>query len=142
VSDLSPTGRVTNPDAIISWKGFDGTSGIAWYEVSIDGGAFGQIGDRTSLTRHWSDGRHTVVVKAVDNAGHESLGETSFAVESGTVSFPITFQMIPLYFPAMGLGFLVLSYALLRRRRRKEREEPVPPTPYESDTGDADFSNL
>jgi hypothetical protein len=142
VTDLSPTGRVTNPDGVVSWTGFDGTSGIAWYEVSIDGGAFGPIGDRPSLAHRWTDGPHTVAVKAIDNAGHESLGETSFVVESGTVSFPIPLQAIPLYFPAMGLALLVLSFVLLRRRHRKERSEWSTPTPSESDFAETDFSNL
>src|SRR5207245_6084478 len=58
------------PDESLSWSGSDGGSGIARYEVSIDGAAFMSIGLETTLTRRWSVGTHLVVVRAYDTAGN------------------------------------------------------------------------
>src|SRR6266581_1962281 len=78
--DGSPTGVVTTPDVTITWTGTDGSSGIARYEVSIDGGPTESVGMTTSLTRRWSDGDHTVRVTAYDAAGNQDAKVIRFTV--------------------------------------------------------------
>jgi len=106
--------------------------------VSIDGGPFEPVGTVTSITRRLSNGQHTVEVRAYDNAGHESVTDSSFTVDASAGVFPGLFQAIPLYFPALGLGLLLVSYAfLLRRRRRREEkdQEEREQDEFESDFG-------
>src|SRR5213594_3458038 len=64
----SPSGVQTTPDVTITWTGSDTASGIARYEVSIDGGPTESVGMTTSLSRRWSDGDHTIRVTAYDTA--------------------------------------------------------------------------
>ena len=144
VSVSSPAGRVTNPAVTIAWTGSDSASGIARYELSIDGGAFESVGINTSVTRQMSNGAHKAQVRAIDNAGHESTTETNFTVESSGVVFPGLLQAIPLYFPAMALGLLLVSFLLIRRRRRqRERSDPrYADEEYEEQEEEDDTSDL
>lgn len=120
VEGLSPSGLVRDSEVIVSWAGSDAVSGIARYEVSIDGGPFEPFGLATSLTRSWPEGVHRVQVKSIDNAGHESVSETSFTVDSSSVVTPGLYQLIPIGFSGIALGLLLLSYLIHRRGRRKE----------------------
>jgi hypothetical protein len=144
LSVSSPAGRVTNPAVTIAWTGSDSASGIARYELSIDGGAFESVGINTSVTRQMSNGAHKAQVRAIDNAGHESTTETNFTVESSGVVFPGLLQAIPLYFPAMALGLLLVSFLLIRRRRRqRERSDPrYADEEYEEQEEEDDTSDL
>src|SRR2546428_5442208 len=56
----SPSGVQTTPDVTISWTGSGTASGVARYEVSIDGGATQSVGMTASLNRRRSGGGHTV----------------------------------------------------------------------------------
>jgi PKD repeat protein len=123
VEGMMPSGPVTTADVTISWTASDSPSGIARYEVSVDGGPFVSVGLETQITRHFSDGAHRVQVRAIDHAGHESVSSTDFTVAPSGVSLPGPLQAIPLYFPAMGLGLLLFSFLLIRRRHRKERAQ-------------------
>ena len=137
IDSLAPSGQVTDPNMPVSWTGSDSASGIARYEISIDGGAFEPVGTSTSVSRHWNDGAHHVRVKAFDNAGHENVADTDFTVQATGVFFPGPLQAIPVYFPAMGLGLLAFSYLLIRHHRKKEqRRHPA------SDRGDSDLDDL
>src|SRR2546426_794130 len=74
--DSTPPSLVANspsdplaPDGSISWSGSDSGSGIARYEVAIDGSAFASVGLQTTLTRTWTVGTHVVSVRAYDAPG-------------------------------------------------------------------------
>jgi hypothetical protein len=119
----SPSGVQTTSDVTISWTGSDAASGIARYEVSIDGGPAQSVGMTTRLTRHWSDGDHTVRVTAYDAAGNQDATVISFQVNpqsSGVFGF---FQTLPLVLPAIALGLLLFAVAFWRRRLRHNEEE-------------------
>ena len=120
----SPSGRVTTSDVTVSWSGSDGASGIARYEVSIDGGAFESVGLSTSVTRSMASGSHRVDVRAFDNAGHQSTTGTTFTVESTGNSIPGALQSMPLFLPLIALVLLMASFVLIFRHRRGNRIQP------------------
>ena len=67
----------------VNWSGSDAASGIGDYQVRIDGGQWVDNG-LTAQTSFASvtDGNHTVDVMASDRAGHSSLANVSFMVDS------------------------------------------------------------
>lgn len=66
-------------DVNINWTGDDEHSGIQYYEIRIDDGAWKDVGDKTSYTfEDLSAGEHSVMVKAVDNAGNERVETVGF----------------------------------------------------------------
>jgi hypothetical protein len=133
ITGLSPTGRVTNPNAAVSWTGSDDVSGIARYEVRIDGGAPRLIGTVQSYSQFWNSTSHTVQVKAVDKAGHESVAATSFTVEPEIFGSGGLLQILPAALPVVALALLVASYVLLRSRRPDQSANAfVPPVEYEA----------
>jgi hypothetical protein len=129
----SPSGIQTNADLTVSWTGSDAPSGIARYEVSIDGGPVQSLGTTTSLTRHWSNGDHTVRVTAYDAAGNQGTTTISFRVDPGSSGVFGVFQTLPLVLPAIALLLLLFGFAFWRRRLRRNEEE---------DRGDADVDDL
>lgn len=117
------------PDGSISWSGSDGGSGIARYEVSVDGGPFQSVGLQTSLARHWSVGAHVVVVRAFDAAGNLASSALQFNVAEGAGTQPGTqpgvFPSIPPGTPEVVLGFALVTIGMLFRPHGRVRR-PVP----------------
>jgi outer membrane protein assembly factor BamB len=90
--DAPPTVTITAPanNAILNsstvtvrWQGNDVGSGINHYETSIDGGGWINVGAATSKAfGSVSDGTHSVVVDAYDNAGNSESDTVSFKVDT------------------------------------------------------------
>jgi len=116
------------PDDSLSWSGSDAGSGIARYEVSIDGAAFVSIGLQTGLTRHWTAGTHVVVVRAYDAAGNAKSSVIQFSVaENPTSTTPSgPSPPTPPGIPEIVVGLLMLGISMWFRPRVKTRR-PVPP---------------
>src|SRR5881296_2387223 len=116
------------PDDSLSWSGSDGGSGIARYEVSIDGAAFVSVGLQTTLARYWTAGTHVVVVRAYDTAGNAKSSAIQFSVADNptptTPSGPS--PPTPPGIPEIVVGLLMLGISMWFRPRVKTRR-PVPP---------------
>jgi len=134
--DTTPPALLTNSpnvpigaDDSLSWSGSDGGSGIARYEVSIDGAAFVSIGLQTTLTRHWSVGTHVVVVRAYDAAGNAKSSPIQFSVaESSTPTTPSgPSPPAPPGIPEIIVGLLMLGLSMWFRPRVKPRRPNPPP---------------
>jgi len=127
VGTPSPSGSVSQSDVTISWSSSDAASGIARQEVSIDGGPFESVGLVTTITRHLSNGPHTVQVKAVDNAGRASTSQGHFDVESSAFSLPTLPLGIswPFALFVVVLG-LVTALVIRGSHRRQPRNRPRP----------------
>ncbi len=85
VEMIGPVGEgVLGPDDVtVSWEGFDNTSGISLYQVSVDSGTWIDNGlISTYVIRSPSNGRHTVTVRVFDHAGNFELGGLQFEVDS------------------------------------------------------------
>jgi|GEM_PF-2793394 len=90
---VSPSdGEISMIDAVrVSWTASDDVSGIAYFDVSIDGGApFWLSGDVMEYTfDELADGQHVVRIVAVDMAGNEGSDEISFTVDTVAPSLVI-----------------------------------------------------
>src|SRR5207302_1832023 len=78
---LDPSGRVSYSNVTVSWNATDGGSGIARFELSLDGGPFASFGTTPALTVDLPDGFHSVHLRAVDAAGN--VAERSTTLEVG-----------------------------------------------------------
>src|SRR5213594_1933834 len=119
----SPSGVQTTPDVTISWTGSDIASGIARYEVSIDGGPTQSVGMTTSLNRRWSDGDHTVRVTAYDAAGNQDATVINFRVSPGSPGVFGVFLTLPLVLPAIALVLLLFAIVFWHRGLRRREDE-------------------
>jgi len=119
---VSPTGAVTSTDVTVAWSSSDDASGIAHYEVSIDGGSFADVGTTRTLTAQWAVGSHAVVVKAFDVAGNSAETTITFQIQSNPTGFD-PLQLLPIFLvaPSIVLGLVLAAYGLVRRRHRRRR---------------------
>jgi hypothetical protein len=83
LSITSPTngGTVPSSSVTVKWMASD-SSGIAYYNVKLDNGAWIKV-DATSYTfTGVANGKHTVTVQAVDNAGNTKSVVVKFTVKT------------------------------------------------------------
>src|SRR5213594_3051276 len=113
------------PDELISWSGSDAGSGIARYEVGIDGAAFVSVGLQTSLVRHWSNGTHVVIVRGYDAAGNAKSSVMQFTVSDNASPPPPTLfgspPTAPPGIPEIVVGLLMLGVSMWYRPRVNTR---------------------
>ena len=113
------------PDELISWSGSDAGSGIARYEVGIDGAAFVSVGLQTSLARHWSNGTHVVIVRGYDAAGNAKSSVMQFTVSDNASPPPPTLFGSPPTAPPgileVVVGLLMLGVSMWYRPRVNTR---------------------
>ena len=120
----SPSVQIA-PDTLLSWSGSDAVSGIARYEVGIDGAPFVSVGLQTSLARHWSNGDHVVVVRAYDAAGNAKSSVMQFTVSDNSSPPPPTLfgsaPTAPPGIPEIVVGLLMLGVSMWYRPRVNTR---------------------
>src|SRR5712691_4880602 len=106
------------PDGSVSWSGSDGGSGIARYEVAIDGSAFISVGLQTTLTRTWTEGTHVVSVRAYDAAGNMKSAVIQFSVASNpTPASPSGAPGAPPGIPEIIVGLVIVAVSVWFRPR-------------------------
>ena len=116
VARLDPSGRVSSSNVTVSWNATDGGSGIARFELSLDGGPFASFGTTSALTVDLPDGFHSVHLRAVDAAGN--VAERSTTLEVGperpySLAAPLLFVVVA----AASAGSV--AFALYRAKNRK-----------------------
>ena len=118
-------GVLIAPDTLLSWSGSDAGSGIARYEVGIDGAAFVSVGLQTSLVRHWSNGTHVVIVRGYDAAGNAKSSVMQFTVSDNASPPPPTLFGSPPTAPPgileVVVGLLMLGVSMWYRPRVNTR---------------------
>jgi C1A family cysteine protease len=85
VDILSPSNDalISSSSLTVSWTGSDAVSGIDYYMVSLDQGAWIDVGAQTSRSfSGLAQGSHTVQVRAYDMAGNYETDEVSFTLDS------------------------------------------------------------
>ena len=118
----APSGVLTASEVVVSWNATDATSGIARYEVSVDGTPFASVDRETHLPLVVSDGDHVVLVRAVDEAGNAIVAEIRFRVDTNILSPTGPFKGVPLYvLMAAALASIVAVAVIVWRRRRADR---------------------
>jgi hypothetical protein len=95
LTNLSPSGHLTTSSVKVTWQGSDAISGIADYAVSVDGGAFQDLGMSNFTTLMLSDGTHTLTVRATSGAGQTSTQSTTVSVDTNTFSFTGPYSGLP-----------------------------------------------
>ncbi len=114
VRSLAPAGVVTSSVVPISWEVRDNTSGVARYELSVDGSAFGDVGN-ASDTLTLADGVHTVTLRATDVAGNNVTQTATFRVDTNPFSFSGPLAGIP---TVLTIAVVVAAAFVLWYRRR------------------------
>jgi hypothetical protein len=116
---LDPSGTVPSTNVTIAWSATDAGSGIARFEVSLDGGPFASFGTTNSLTLAVSGGSHSVHLRAVDAAGN--VGERSTTFQVGPER-PDLLAAGPLLFAGVTAASLgSVAFALYRTKNSKRR---------------------
>ncbi len=75
-------GWETSSPALILWTAEDQASGIDRYQVAVDGGVAANLGDRSWVSRELEDGSHSILVRALDNAGNVVEASVEFNLDS------------------------------------------------------------
>ena len=91
---VDPEGWTNNTEPIISFSTTDKTSGISHYLFSINDGEYIEITSPYKLPAQ-EDGRHTITVKAVDNAGWETISTTKVYIDTTPPITPENIRVIP-----------------------------------------------
>jgi len=116
LEDPSPVVTSSFP---VHWTGSDAGSGIAGYEIQVDGGAFQTVGIATSVTLDLADGVHTFTVRATDVAGNKETQTRSVSVDTNPFSPFGPLAGLPLFLLLLALAIAVTVLLLRRRRKRK-----------------------
>lgn len=126
-------GHYVANDVLVIWSGFDTGSGIAKYEVRVDGGAWQDQGTENSLLVRLADGKHVILVRAVDQAGNVRLQAMEITVDASVLSPSGPMGGAPLYalFLMIAIALLLLVFWLWRRRGAGQGapQPPAPPPP-------------
>jgi hypothetical protein len=98
-----PADWTNNTRPAVSFATTDVTSGVAGYEISVDGGVFTEASS-PCLLPELEDGIHTVTVKAFDRAGWSTTAETKVYIDTTPPGIPGGFKLVP------GNGKIILSW--------------------------------
>ena len=115
--------------AKITWNASDQVSGIDHYELSVDGKPFQLIESNTITLTGLPAGKHFIIVRAIDDAGHVSEKRIDFTVTSDD---GVSGESLILLLLILAATVSVPAYYLHLNRRKKERDdepgdEPAPP---------------
>jgi len=112
----------------ITWLGTDATSGIQFYEYSVDGGQMIAVDANVTAILDLAPGDHTVTVLAHDRAGNSKSATLSFSVRDKSIFASLGVLLLAVLAVIVAVTIIVLL--LLRRRRKKEEQTaPLPPPP-------------
>lgn len=74
----------------VTWTGSDVNSGVAGYEVRLDGGSWTNVGTGTSREfTGLNDGNHTVEVRAADLQGNTKTATVNFTISTSSWLLPL-----------------------------------------------------
>src|SRR5438093_7517006 len=121
---LDPSGIVSSTNVTISWSGTDDGSGIARFEMSLDGGPLAWVGTSNSLTADLPTGPPSVLLRAVDGAGNVAERTTTFQIGSKgfELAGPLPFAVVA----AASIGSVAFAwYWTKKSRRRSSGETPA-----------------
>ncbi len=137
---IPPIIKITQPsnnaildsgDITIKWVGWDNQSGINHYEIKIDDGNWVNVGKNTSYRVYLSVGKHTIIVKAVDNAGNSATSKINIEIsapagggsgEGGETTNPsgkATNWLLIILALIAAIVVASIIFALLKRKQRK-----------------------
>jgi hypothetical protein len=102
---------VKSSTVTVTWTGSDVNSGIAGYEVRLEGGSWISIGASTGREfTGLSDGSHTIEIRVTDNSGNTKLASVSFTVNTSSWLLPVA--------AVGGLATVIIVAVLFLKRSR------------------------
>ena len=116
--NAAPLGVTTTSDVTVSWEASDLTSGLAEFELSVDGGPFVSVGGNRSGALTLSDGPHRVTLKAIDAAGNVGMTTIVFRVDTNPFSPTGPYSGILTSFLIESIIAATTIFFILRRRKR------------------------
>jgi len=122
---LEDPSRMTTSSFPVVWTGSDAGSGIAGYEIQVDGGPFQTVGFATNVTLALADGVHTFAVRVTDVAGNKETQTRSVSIDTNPFSPFGPLAGLPLFLLVLALA-IAITVLLLRRRRKGERTPTEP----------------
>lgn len=124
IHQVTPSDVVTATEVTIQWTATDDVSGIARYEISVDGGPWTDVGPESAFRLQLEAGTHHVAIKIVDQAGNLAVSGTTFVVDpdgSDPADPNLLFGMLPAVLVlATILGIILVAVVILLRRQRDE----------------------
>ena len=117
---LGPSRIVTSSSVLVAWNATDAVSGVAVYEVSVDGAPFANLSLAEDVALSFADGEHYVIVRATDAAGNSATEVISFRVDTNVFSPTGPMSGLPTYL-LIELALVLAGVALLVRWRRRRR---------------------
>ncbi|MFP4662229.1 MAG: discoidin domain-containing protein, partial [Halanaerobiales bacterium] len=91
---IDPSDWTSNTQPVVRFETNDEVSGISHYELAIDGGSYTEIASPYKLPV-LSNGEHIITVKAVDNAGWETISTTTAYIDTEPPAVPDYFKAVP-----------------------------------------------
>lgn len=121
LSSPAPISPLSVSRVTVAWTGTDSLSGIAGYQISVDGGPYVDVGRVTQTNLTLADGAHSVVVRAVDAAGNPATAQTTLVIDTAPSAVPGPYDwMVPIGLAlVVGIAAVLAAFLLLRRRRRR-----------------------
>lgn len=123
---LGPTGTLHSSTVEVTWSATEAVSGLARYEVNVDGDGFVSVSTNTSVTLTLADGAHVVQVRATSGAGSTATASTSFAVDASFFSLTGPYAGLLILLIAIAAGAVVGAVLVIWYLRRKA-PPPAPP---------------
>jgi hypothetical protein len=132
---INPTYDVfTDTHVPISWKATDAPSGVARFEVSLDGNPFESVEMAMEHTFLVTEGDHTVTVWTIDAAGNSAQQSIRFRVDTNVFSISGPYHGAPTIggiVALVAIGLVLFWKLRPRRPSRLEEMKPVAPETIE-----------
>ena len=123
LSITAPTGSIKDANATISWDSGDNNSGIARYEIVVDGNPpIVAYNDTHRLVLNLPNGMHTVLVRAIDAAGNSAEQQITFSVDLETSKPPDQGQEMTILLLAVVIIGSIMLYFMLKRSPRSQQK--------------------
>jgi hypothetical protein len=165
-----PVFNITNPvegyvsdqaNVTVEWTGWDGYSGIEYFEIYINNGSRHELVENYTFTfTNLTDGNYTIHLKAVDEAGNSNMVTTVFIVnltkpelpqepmettessEDNTASsaFPVAILIVVIILIIILILFLLIWCG--KRRYQNADTDETQPSPGESSTSSSIEPNV
>jgi hypothetical protein len=82
ISSPEDGAELSGTEVVVEWTASDAGSGVAMVEVRLDSGAWVEVTGPSETFAGLSEGLHTVVVRATDEAGNTATAEVAFTVDA------------------------------------------------------------
>jgi len=117
-----PGAELDSADVTVTWAAMDSVSGIAGSSISVDGGAFVNLGNvLTTVVPDLEEGTHSVTIRVTDNAGNYKDTVVTFTVTLKDGGIGGISNLMWLAIGIVAVVIVVAAVMLLRRSKDKPK---------------------